>query len=116
MRERTAGLLLTGTLGAFGIGRFVSSYVMRRLSPSRLMAWYAGLNVLLLIIGIAFSGWVGLTAIFATSFFMSVMFPTIFAMGLKDLGPNTTLGGSLIVMTIIGGAFGTPLMSLLAEL
>ena len=46
---------------------------------------------------------------------MSVMFPTIFAMGLKDLGPNTNLGGSLLVMAIIGGAIVTPLMGWIAE-
>ena len=115
VHERTAGLLLTGTLGAFGVGRFVSSYLMGRLMPSLLITWYAAINVVLLVIGIALSGWIGLAAIFVTSFFMSAMFPTIFALGLKDLGPNTNLGGSLIVMTIIGGAVGTPLMGLLAE-
>jgi MFS transporter, FHS family, L-fucose permease len=115
VRERVAGLLLTGTLGAFGVGRFASSYFMRRHSASRLMAWYAATNVLLLIAGITLAGWVGLFAIFFTSFFMSVMFPTIFALGLKDLGPNTNLGGSLLVMTIIGGAVGTPMMGLVAE-
>jgi FHS family L-fucose permease-like MFS transporter len=88
---------------------------MRRVLPSPLMGLYAWLNVFPLLIGISLSGWIGLTAIFITSFFMSVMFPTIFAMGLKDLGPNTNLGGSLIVMTIIGGAIGTPLMGLIAE-
>jgi FHS family L-fucose permease-like MFS transporter len=45
-----------------------------------------------------------------TSFFMSLMFPTIFALGLKGLGPNTKIGGSLIVMAIVGGAILTPLM------
>jgi FHS family L-fucose permease-like MFS transporter len=115
VKERTAGLLLTGTLGAFGIGRFASSYLMRRLLPSRLMAWYAAVNIALLIVGIFISGWTGLVAIFATSFFMSIMFPTIFALGLKDLGPNTNQASSLLVMTIIGGAIGTPLMGLIAE-
>ena len=46
---------------------------------------------------------------------MSLMFPTIFALGLKGLGPNTKLGGSLIVMAIVGGAILTPLMGLIAE-
>ena len=79
------------------------------------MGLYAWLNVVLLVVGIALTGWIGLAAIFGTSFFMSIMFPTIFALGLKDLGPNTNLGGSLIVMTIVGGAIGTPLMGLIAE-
>ncbi len=113
--ERTAGLLLTCTLGAFGVGRFASSYLMRLMLPSRIMTLYAGLNIMLLIVGIFLPGWAGLAAILLTSFFMSVMFPTIFAMGLKDLGPNTNLGGSLLVMTIIGGAVITPLMGWVAE-
>jgi MFS transporter, FHS family, L-fucose permease len=56
-----------------------------------------------------------LWALFATSFFMSLMFPTIFALGLKGLGPNTKMGGSLIVMAIVGGAILTPAMGLIAE-
>ena len=52
---------------------------------------------------------------FLTSFFMSLMFPTIFALGLKGLGPNTKLGGSLLVMAIVGGAVLTPLMGLVSE-
>jgi FHS family L-fucose permease-like MFS transporter len=50
-----------------------------------------------------------------TSFFMSLMFPTIFALGLKGLGPNTKIGGSLIVMAIVGGAALTPLMGLIND-
>jgi FHS family L-fucose permease-like MFS transporter len=46
---------------------------------------------------------------------MSLMFPTIFALGLKGLGPNTKIGGSLIVMAIIGGAVFTPVMGLVSE-
>ena len=113
--ERTAGLLLTCTLGAFGVGRFASSYLMRRIAPGRLMSVYGLTNVVLLLIGIFFPGWVGLVAILLTSFFMSVMFPTIFAMGLKDLGANTNVASSLLVMGIIGGAVMTPMMGLIAE-
>ncbi len=113
--ERVAGLLLTCTLAAFGIGRFVSASFMRRVAASRLMTFYSLANILLLVVAIAVKGWTGVIAILITSFFMSVMFPTIFALGLKDLGPNTNLAGSLLVMMIIGGAIMTPLMGRLAE-
>jgi len=53
--------------------------------------------------------------VFLTSLFMSVMFPTIFALGLKGLGPNTKIGGSLLVMAIVGGAVLTPVMGLVSE-
>ena len=76
---------------------------------------YSIANIVLVAIGILFPGWFGLWAVFFTSFFMSLMFPTIFALGLKDLGPNTKLAGSFIVMAIIGGAVFTPLMGLVFE-
>ena len=113
--EKVAGYFLTGTLAAFALGRFAATYLMQFVPPNRLMGLYSFVNIALVGIGILFPGWLGLWAIFLTSFFMSLMFPTIFALGLKGLGPNTKLGGSLIVMAIIGGAVFTPLMGLLFE-
>ncbi|GGH12523.1 L-fucose:H+ symporter permease [Silvibacterium dinghuense] len=113
--DRTSGWLLTGTLIAFAIGRIVSSWLMRFFNPTRLMAIYAIANAILLVLALARPGWIGLGAILLTSFFMSVMFPTIFGLGLKDLGPNTNIAGSLLVMTIIGGALLTLLMGWLAD-
>jgi FHS family L-fucose permease-like MFS transporter len=113
--ERVAGLLLTATLVAFGVGRFSSAYVMRWLSPSRLMGIYALANIALLGIGIFSPGWTGLFAILTTSFFMSIMYPTIFAVGLRGLGEQTNLAASFLVMAILGGAVLTPLMGLIAE-
>jgi FHS family L-fucose permease-like MFS transporter len=72
-------------------------------------------NIVLVSLGVLFSGWFGLWCVFLTSFFMSLMFPTIFALGLKGLGPNTKIGGSLLVMAIVGGAVLTPLMGLISE-
>ncbi len=114
MPEKIAGYILTGSLGAFGVGRFVSTYVMRFISPSRLMGAYAAANVVLVGIGVLHPSWIGIWCIFLTSFFMSLMFPTIFALGLKGLGPNTKIGGSFLVMAIIGGAVLTPIMGLIS--
>jgi FHS family L-fucose permease-like MFS transporter len=113
--EKVAGYFLTGTLAAFGVGRFFSSYLMRFVAPHRLMGIYSILNIVLVSVAVVRPGWVGLWCIFLTSFFMSLMFPTIFALGLKGLGPNTKIGGSLLVMAIIGGAVLTPLMGLISE-
>jgi FHS family L-fucose permease-like MFS transporter len=113
--EKTAGLLLACTLGTFGVGRLLSAQLMKRVQPARLMLYYALANVLLALVGTVAPGRLGLGAILSTSFFMSIMFPTIFAMGLKDLGPNTNVAGSLLVMAIIGGAVMTPIMGLVAE-
>jgi FHS family L-fucose permease-like MFS transporter len=113
--EKVAGYFLTGTLGAFAIGRFASAYLMRFISPSKLMGSYALVNICLVSVGVFHPGWVGLLCMFVTSFFMSLMFPTIFALGLKGLGPNTKIGGSLIVMAIVGGAVLTPFMGWISE-
>lgn len=112
--EKVAGYFLTGTLAAFGIGRFASAYLMRFIAPSKLMGAYSVANIVLVSIGVLMPGWIGLWAVFLTSFFMSLMFPTIFALGLKGLGPNTKIGGSLIVMAIVGGAVLTPVMGLIS--
>ncbi|MCL6545647.1 MAG: L-fucose:H+ symporter permease [Bryobacteraceae bacterium] len=110
--EKTAGYLLTGTLAAFGVGRFTATWLMKYVTPSKLMGLYSLINVGLVSVAVLHPGWIGVWSIFLTSFFMSLMFPTIFALGIKELGPNTKLGGSLIIMAIIGGAVITPLMGL----
>jgi FHS family L-fucose permease-like MFS transporter len=114
--EKVAGYFLTGTLVAFGVGRFTATWLMKYVRPNILMGVYGLANIGLIGVAVLFPGWVGVWAIFLTSFFMSLMFPTIFALGIKELGPNTKLGGSLIVMAIIGGAIFTPLMGLVFEL
>jgi len=112
--EKLAGYFLSGTLLAFGLGRFSATYLMQFVRPNVLMGVYAVANMFLVGVGVAYPGWIGLWSIFLTSFFMSLMFPTIFALGLKELGPNTKLGGSMIVMGIVGGAVFTPIMGLIA--
>jgi MFS transporter, FHS family, L-fucose permease len=113
--EKVAGLFLTGTLVAFGIGRFVATYLMKFVRPSHLMGIFGIINVALVGIGVLFPGAVGVWAVLITSFFMSLMFPTIFALGIKELGPGTKLGGSVIIMAIIGGAVATPVMGLIYQ-
>jgi FHS family L-fucose permease-like MFS transporter len=83
--EKIAGYFLTGTLGAFLVGRFSSAYLMRFVAPFKLLGAYALVNVFLVGFGVAHPGWAGMWAVFLTSFFMSLMFPTIFALGSKDL-------------------------------
>jgi FHS family L-fucose permease-like MFS transporter len=108
--EKLAGYLLTSTLAAFAVGRFASSYLMKRLCPEKMLGAFALINIVLVAIGILRPGWGGLLALLLTSFFMSLMYPTIFALGIRDLGEHTKEGASLLVMAIIGGAIFTPLM------
>ena len=113
--EKVAGYFLTGTLVAFGVGRFSATWFMRYIRPNMLMGLYSSINVILVAFSILMPGWVGMWAIFLTSFFMSLMYPTIFATSIKGLGENTKIGGSVLVMAIIGGALCTPLMGYIAE-
>jgi MFS transporter, FHS family, L-fucose permease len=113
--EKVAGYFLTGTLVAFGLGRFSATWLMRYIQPTRLMGLYSVVNIILVGFSVLIPGWIGIWAIFFTSFFMSLMYPTIFACSIKGLGENTKIGGSILVMAIIGGSLCTPLMGYIAE-
>ena len=113
--EKLAGTLLTGTLVAFAVGRFSATWFMKFIKPARLMGIYGTANIILVLLAVVIPGWIGVWSIFLTSFFMSLMFPTIFALGIKGLGENTKLGGSLMVMAIIGGAAFTPVMGVISD-
>lgn len=115
LSERQAGLLLTGNLIALTVGRFASTGLMRWLEPLRMMRLYSIVNVVLVIIAIAHPSALGTGALVASSFFMSIMYPTIFASGIKGLGRRTKLAGSLLVMSVIGGAIVPPLLGWIAK-
>ena len=115
LTERSAGLLLTANLVALTCGRFLSTALMRWVRPSRMMAGYALINTALVGVAILAPGAVGAAALVATSFFMSIMFPTIFALGIKGLGQRTKVGGSLLVMAVVGGAIVPPALGLVAR-
>jgi MFS transporter, FHS family, L-fucose permease len=114
--EKTLADYLLASLVIFMVGRFVSTALMTRFSASRLMWIYALINILLCGYAILIPNHSGLLALTATSFFMSLMFPTIFALGLRNLGVQAKAGASLLVMAIIGGAVLTALMGLVSDL
>ena len=101
--------------GLFMVGRLCGSGVISQFKPDRVLAAYSLINVVLVAITMG-GGKTGLYAMFATFFFMSVGFPTIFALGIRGLGDYTKLGSSLIVMSIVGGAIGAPFMGHIADL
>ena len=113
--ERFAALYLLSTLIAMGIGRFVSTPLMRFVRPSLMLGAYGVMNALLMLVAVSRPGIVGACAVVASGFFISIMFPTIFALGLKGLGRNTKIGGSLLVMAIVGGAIFPPVLGLIAK-
>jgi len=89
---------------AFLIGRFIGTFLMRYYSSAVLLAVYAGINILLSAIAIFGHGIITVYTVIGICFFMSIMFPTIFALGIKDLKADTEFGSSLIIMSIVGGA------------
>ena len=113
--EKEAGYFLFVSLLLFGIGRFTSTALMKKVPAKVLMGIFSLINVTLVSIAVFFPSEVGGWSLICTSFFMSLMFPTIFALGVKGLGANTKLGGSFIIMAIIGGAVWTPIMGLIAD-
>ncbi len=127
LTEKQAGGLLVINMIVFMAGRFFSTWFMKWIQATKLMGIYALINIALVIIVILssrwaswtgihdISYWIGIVAMIATTFFMSLMYPTIFASGVKKLGSHTKLGASILVMSLIGGAVLTPLVGLIAE-
>lgn len=89
---------------AFLIGRFIGTFLMRYYAAASLLAVYAGINILLCVVAILGHGMVTVYTVIGICFFMSIMFPTIFALGIKELKADTEFGSSLIIMSIVGGA------------
>lgn len=114
--ERTAAHYLAATLVVFAAGRFATTPVMKYVAPRIVLGTYGIANAVLLGVAAALPGMLGAYSIVASSFFISIMFPTIFALGLKGLGANTKLAGSFLVMAIIGGAIFPPLLGFVAKL
>ena len=89
---------------AFLLGRWIGTLLMAKFRPQNMLVVYAVVNVLLCGVIMIFGGMVGLYAMLAVSFFMSIMYPTQFSLALQDLGENTKSGSAFLVMAIVGNA------------
>jgi FHS family L-fucose permease-like MFS transporter len=116
IKVTAAADILFWSLFSFMIGRFIGTALMGRINPDRLMAIYAGIAVVLTLIAALVGGWTGVMCLAATSFFMSIMFPTIFAGAIRDLGPLTKSGSSFLVMAISGGIVAPQIMGFVSGL
>jgi FHS family L-fucose permease-like MFS transporter len=114
--EKELAQYLIAALVIFMIGRFVATALMVKFKPSALMMVYAIINVLLCTLAVFSPNYLGMLALVATSFFMSLMFPTIFALSIKGLGEQSKAGSSLVIMAIIGGAALTALMGFVSDM
>lgn len=110
-----ASTLLSVGLVLFTTGRFIGTALMRAIAPNKLLTAYALINVLLCVVVVLNKQWISVYALLAIFFFESIMFPTIFALGLKDLGHHTKKASSFIIMSIVGGALVPVVMGLIAD-
>ncbi|MGI4866272.1 MAG: MFS transporter [Janthinobacterium lividum] len=86
------------------LGRFLGTYLMQFIAPNRLLAAVAVANIGMCLLVAQHWGWVSFGALIALNFFFSIMFPTIYSLGLKDLGRHKQLASSFIVMGVVGAA------------
>lgn len=114
-RVKAADYLGWGCGMAFMIGRFAGTFAMRFIKPAKLLAFYAAMNVLLCFAAIVLHGLAAVYVVIAIAFFMSIMFPTIFSLGIKELDADTEMGSSLIVMSIVGGALMPPILGYISD-
>jgi len=115
-KQTSAFMLGLGGFGLFMVGRATGSFVMKYVNPTRLLAIYSLMSVLLLPIVSLRLGWVSIIALFLSFFFMSIMFPTIFSLGIKDMGEQTKRASSFLVMSIVGGAIFPIFMGWIADI
>ncbi|WP_102406481.1 sugar MFS transporter [Parabacteroides bouchesdurhonensis] len=108
-------ILAFGGMALFMIGRLAGSFTMKWMYPNRLLALFSLASIVCMSLVVASLGTVSLYALYLSFFFMSVMFPTIFALGLEGMGIYTKKASSYIVMGVAGGAFSPILMGYIGE-
>ena len=113
--DKGATKLLSMAFLFFVAGRFTGAYLMSIFKPHLLLGVYAVINAVLMVLITLKLGWISVTALFLSFFFMSVMFPTIFALGIWGLGKRAKIASSFIVMAIMGGAIMPKLMGWMSD-
>jgi len=113
--ERSASVFLAIALAGFMSGRFIGTFLMKYVRPAKLLAIYSVINIFLVVLAVLLHGKLAVYALMGVEFFMSIMFPTIFSLSIRGLGPKTKLGSSLVIMAIVGGAVFPPILGLVSD-
>jgi FHS family L-fucose permease-like MFS transporter len=113
--EREAANYVSLYWGGAMVGRFLGSALLAKFSPRKLLAMFAAVNILLLLTTIATAGTTAMYSIVAIGLFNSIMFPTIFSLGIERMGPLTGKASSLLIMAIVGGAVMPYVQGFLAD-
>ena len=113
--DKAAADYVFASLVLFAVGRFVGSGLLRFVSAPVVLTAFAIVNIALTAVAATLGSQLGLYCLVAASFFMSIMFPTIFATSVRELGPLTKTASSLLVMSIVGGAVLTAIMGRVSD-
>jgi len=113
--EVSAAYYLSAALLGFMIGRFAGTFFMKFVSPPKLLSIYSLVVMILLLVAILTKGMAAIYALIAVEFFLSIMFPTIFALSVRGLGTKTKEGSSLVIMSIVGGAIFPVIMGRVSD-
>ncbi len=113
--NQTAGNYMIVFMAMMAVGRFVGTFLMRFIQPNKLLAAFACGSIIMCLLVTQRLGWASYIALMMVNFFFSIMFPTIFSLGLKNLGPHTQQASSFISMGVVGGAFFPLIMGLVAN-
>ncbi len=114
-KQDASQMLSLGGMASLMIGRLSGSFIMKWAAPNKLLALYAFINAVCMVLVMMSWDGISLVALYCSFFFMSIMFPTIFALGLRDMGTLTKKASSFIVMGVAGGAFSPILMGYIGE-
>jgi MFS transporter, FHS family, L-fucose permease len=115
MTEQQAAHYVSLYWGGAMVGRFFGSALLAKISPRKLLALFAAVNIALLLVTMSTSGLTAMYSIVAIGLFNSIMFPTIFALGIEHMGPLTGKASSLLIMAIVGGALVPFLQGIVAD-
>jgi MFS transporter, FHS family, L-fucose permease len=113
--KRAAFLWGSIAMVGFMVGRFSGTFLMKYIKPAKLLGLYALINIVLIAVAVAAKGNIAVYALMGVPFFMSIMFPTIFAIGISGLGEETKIASSFLVMSIVGGAIFPLLMGQISD-
>jgi FHS family L-fucose permease-like MFS transporter len=113
--DQGAAALASAGFFCFLIGRFTGAILLKKFSAHKVLGLYGLLNVVACLLVFLKLGWVSVACVFLSYFFMSIMFPTIFALGIFGLGNRAKRASAYIVMAIMGGAILPKVMGYVAD-
>ncbi|MBR9727137.1 sugar MFS transporter [Shewanella intestini] len=115
LKEADAAKYITYYWGGAMVGRFIGSAVMQKVSANKVLAFNGIMAAMLVLVAVNFDGKIAMYAILSVGLFNSIMFPTIFSLALRDLGPHTSQGSGIICLAIVGGAIMPLIQGVIAD-